>query len=61
MEDIPEELTSTKITFPSLPKSGWPRFGSVRLPFGVGTVRAVLVFGSGGSSAEVFFLRFCRV
>ena len=30
--------------------TGWPRFGSVRLRFGDGTVRAVLVFGSGGSS-----------
>ena len=29
--------------------SGWPRFGSVRLRFGDGTVRAVPVFGSGGS------------
>ena len=29
---------------------GWPRFGSVRLRFGDGTVRAVPVFGSGGSS-----------
>ena len=38
--------------------SGWPRFGSVRLRFGDGTVRAVPVFGSGGSSKEgvlVFF------
>ena len=32
--------------------SGWPRFGSVRLRFGDGTVRAVPVFGSGGSSKE---------
>ena len=32
--------------------SGWPRFGSVRLRFGDGTVRAVPVFGSGGSSAK---------
>ena len=31
--------------------SGRPRFGSVRLRFGDGTVQAVLVFGSGGSSA----------
>ena len=39
-------------------KTGWPRFGSVRLRFGDGTVQAVLVFGSGGSSKEgvlVFF------
>ena len=32
--------------------SGRPRFGSVRLRFGGGTVRAVPVFGSGGSSAK---------
>ena len=32
--------------------SGWPRFGSVRSRFGDGTVRAVPVFGSGGSSKE---------
>ena len=31
------------------------RFGSVRLRFGGGTVRAVLVFGSGGSSTKKFF------
>ena len=30
--------------------SGRPRFGSVRLRFGGGTVRAVPVFGSGASS-----------
>ena len=47
---------SLEVTF-----SGWPRFGSVRLRFGVGTVRAVPVFGSGGSSVEVFFLCFSRV
>ena len=41
--------------------AGWPRFGSVRLRFGVGTVRAVRVFGSGGSSAEVLFFCFNRV
>ena len=34
--------------------SGWPRFGSVRLRFGDGTVRVVPVFGSGGSSKEGF-------
>ena len=33
-------------------KAGRPRFGSVRLRFGGGTVRAVPVFGSGGSSAK---------
>ena len=33
-----------------------PRFGSVRLRFGGGTVRAVAVFGSGGSSAKRAFL-----
>ena len=33
-------------------KSGWPRFGSVRLRFVHGTVRAVPVFGSDGSSGE---------
>ena len=32
--------------------AGRPWFGSVRLRFGGGTVRAVPVFGSGGSSAE---------
>ena len=36
--------------------SGWPRFGSVRLRFGDGTVRAVPVFGSGGSSKEGVFV-----
>ena len=39
-------------------KSGWPRFGSVRLRFGDGTVRAVPVFGSGGSSKEWGFCVF---
>ena len=39
------------------PFAGWPRFGSVRLRFGDGTVRAVPVFGSGGSSKEGGF--FC--
>ena len=34
---------------------GRPRFGSVRLRFGGGTVRAVPVFGSGGSSAKQGF------
>ena len=33
--------------------AGWP--GSVRLRFGGGTVQAVPVFGSGGSSAKRFF------
>ena len=32
--------------------TGRPRFGSVRLRFGDGTVRAVPAFGSGGSSAK---------
>ena len=32
--------------------TGRPRFGSVRLRFGNGTVQAVPVFGSGGSSAK---------
>ena len=32
--------------------TGRPRFGSVRLRFGGGMVRAVPVFGSGGSSAK---------
>ena len=38
--------------------TGRPRFGSVRLRFGDGTVQAVPVFGSGGSSAKkgVFFV-----
>ena len=43
--------------------SGRPRFGSVRLRFGDGTVRAVPVFGSGGSSKEgvfVFSVQFRR-
>ena len=35
--------------------SGRPRFGSVRLRFRDGTVQAVPVFGSGGSSAKVLF------
>ena len=39
-------------------KTGWPRFGSVRLRFGDGTVRAVPVFGSGGSSKEGGFCVF---
>ena len=33
-------------------KAEWPRFGSVRLRFVYGTVRAVPVFGSDGSSGE---------
>ena len=37
---------------------GWLRFGLVRLRFGDGTVRAVPVFGSGGSSKEGFFCVF---
>ena len=44
-----------------LQKAGWPRFGSVRLRFGDGTVRAVPVFGSGGSSKEVVFVCFSTV
>ena len=36
--------------------AGRPRFGSVRLRFGGGRVRAVPVFGSGGSSAKGGFL-----
>ena len=35
--------------------TGRPRFGSVRLQFGDGTVQAVPVFGSGGSSAKRVF------
>ena len=42
-------------------KTGWPRFGSVRLRFGDGTVRAVPVFGSGGSSAKRVFVCFSTV
>ena len=38
------------------PRAGWPWFGSVRLRFGDGTVRAVPFFGSGGSSKEGGFL-----
>ena len=41
--------------------AGWPRFGSVRLRFGDGTVRAVPVFGSGGSSSEGVFVYFSTV
>ena len=41
--------------------AGWPRFGSVRLRFGDGTVRAVPVFGSGGSSGEGVFVCFSTV
>ena len=37
-------------------KTGWPRFGSVRLRFGGGTVRPVPVLGSGGSSAKKGFV-----
>ena len=38
---------------------GRPRFGSVRLRFGDGTVQAVPVFGSGGSSAKRVFFSVC--
>ena len=41
--------------------TGWPRFGSVRLRFGHGMVRAVPVFGSAGSSKEGVFLCFSTV
>ena len=41
--------------------TGRPRFGSVRLRFGGGTVPAVPVFGSGGSSAKVVLLCFSTV
>ena len=41
--------------------SGWPRFGSVRLRFSHGTVRAVPVFGSDGSSGTGFSVRFSTV
>ena len=41
--------------------TGWPRFGSVRLRFGDGTVRAVPVFGSGGSSKKGVFACFSTV
>ena len=37
------------------------RFGSVRLRFGGGTVRAVPVFGPHGSSKEGVFVRFSTV
>ena len=37
------------------------RFGSVRLRFGDGTVRAVTVFGSGGSSKKGGFVCFSAV
>ena len=42
--------SSKIVMYPILFITGWPRFGSVRLRFGDGTVRAVPVFGSGGSS-----------
>ena len=42
-------------------KSGWPRFGSVRLRFGDRTVRAVPVFGSRASSKEGVFVCFSTV
>ena len=42
-------------------KTGWARFGLVRLRFGDGTVRAVPVFGSGGSSKEGVFVCFSTV
>ena len=41
--------------------TGRPRFGSVRLRFGGGRVRAVPVFGSGGSYAKGGFLCFSTV
>ena len=43
------------------PNSVWPRFGSVRLRFGDGTVRAVPVLGSGGSLKEGVFVCFSTV
>ena len=43
------------------PITGRPQVGAVRLQFGGGTVRAVLVFGSGGSSAKRVFLCFRTV
>ena len=46
---------------PNVLKPGRPRFGSVRLRFGGGAVRAVPVFGSGGSSAIRVFLCFSTV
>ena len=45
----------------TLQNPGWPRFGSVRLRFEDGTVRAVPVFGSGGSSGEGVFVCFSTV
>ena len=42
-------------------KAGRPRFGSVPLRFGGGTVRAVPVFGSSGSSAKWGCLCFSTV
>ena len=41
--------------------SEWPRFGSVRLRFGGGTIRAVPVFGSTGSSTKRVCLCFGTV
>ena len=42
-------------------KTGRPRFGSVRPRVGDGTVQAVPVFGSGGSSAKRVLLCYSRV
>ena len=49
----PEVLQSRSVHF--LFWTGMPRFGSVRLRFGDGTVQAVPVVGSGGSSAKRAF------
>ena len=57
--DSPGAWTLVFAAFEPFP--GRPRFGSVRLRFGDGTVRAVPVFGSGGSSAKKVFLYFSTV
>ena len=55
MKVIPPCRTSHVLNDDKLQCSGRPRFGSVRLRFGKGTVQAVPVFGSGGSSARRVF------
>ena len=58
---LPAKIPKQTVRVAPLQNSGRPRFGSVRLRFGGGTVRAVPVLGSGGSSAKGVFLCFSRV
>ena len=58
---VPKHAPENRRTMLLLIKTGRPLFGSVRLRFGDGTVRAVPGFGSGGSSVEKDFLCFSRV